>query len=629
MQDERIDQLIEQAKTLRYDRRQILKRAAVLGLSAPAISVVLAACGGEDDEDPVATEPASTGADATPTEAASEDEETPEAATTPGDEADATPDNAEAEPTDADSGSAETPSTSAPPAGSGGIINIPTTLGDSGIGNPILTSNIQLIRFYVFSRLMVFDHEGTLQPELAESWEFSDDNLELTLNLVGATWHDGEAFTADDVIFTFDTIQAESTDTPLRSRLQVGGEFITWEKVDDQTITLTMTEPFAPLLFALNEIPIIPEHLLAESADINTDEFNSNPIGTGSFRLAEWVPDQFFRMERFDEHFRGPALADGITAFFFADTNAGAAALEAGEIDMVFTPPELQGRFEENPDFTLHNYVYFTSITLAFNHKHPILSDMAVRKAIELGIDKDSLTETVTRGRGIVSHNQFAESGPLDRYNDYDNVPASVFDVEAANAMLDEGGYTMGDDGIRVSPDGDPLSFTCITYSGFDEYVNAQVIIQEMLREVGIDVIPTVVEYTTLEGMWADTEEDPNNRALELEEWPHPFEFDPDLFNELHSANIPPGDNYMWFQNDEVDSLIEQGRTETDLDARIEIYKQLDVLRSEALPAIPLYLAVDGWVASNLVLGPDGNPISTPYFRQYVLTAGHTWYKES
>lgn len=625
MQDERIDQLIEQAKTLRYDRRQILKRAAALGLSAPAISVVLAACGGDEDDDPEPTEePPSTGADATPTVAAEEeDEETPEAGTTA--EAGTTPD-AEADPTDADT-TAETPPAAA--AGSGGIINVPTTRGDSGIGNPILTSFIQLIHFYVFSRLMVFDDEGTLQPELAESWEFSDDNLELTLHLAEANWHDGEAFTADDVIFTFDTIQTEATDTPLRSRLQVGGEDVTWEKVDDRTITLTLTEPYAPLLFALNEIAIIPEHLLADVADINTDDFNRNPIGTGSFQLAEWVPDQFIRLERFDDHFRGPALADGLTVFFLADSNAGIAAMEAGEIDMVFTPPELQSRLEGLPDFTLHNYVYFTSITLAFNHKHPILSDFAVRKAIELGIDKVSLTETVTRGRGIVSHNQFAESGPLDRYNDYDNVPESVFDPEAANAMLDEAGYAMGDDGIRVSPDGDPLSFNCITYSGFDEYTNAQVIIQEMLREIGIDVIPTIVEFTTLEGMWADPEDDPNNRALELEEWPHPFEFDPDLFNELHSANIPPGDNYMWFQNDEIDALIEEGRTETDPDARVEIYKQIDVLRSELLPAIPLYLAVDGWVASNQVLGPDGNPISTPYFRQYVLTAGHTWYKES
>jgi peptide/nickel transport system substrate-binding protein len=390
-----------------------------------------------------------------------------------------------------------------------------------------------------------------------------------------------------------------------------------------------MSEPFAPLLFNLNQIQILPEHILAGVDDINTDDFNRNPIGTGSFRLVEWVPDQFIRMERFDDHFRGPALADGMTVFFFADSNAGVAALEAGEIDMVFTPPENQARFEDNPDFTLHNYVYFTSITLAFNHKHPILSDFTVRKAIEMGIDKDSLTETVTRGRGIVSHNQFAEIGPLDRYNDYDNVPPSVFDPEAANAMLDEAGYTMGDDGIRVSPDGEPLSFTCITYSGFDEYVNAQVIIQEMLREIGIDVIPTVVEYTTLEGMWADPDDDPNNRALELEEWPHPFEFDPDLFNELHSSNLPPGDNYMWFENEEIDALIEQGRTETDPDARVEIYKQIDVLRSETLPAIPLYLAVDGWVTNKLVLGPDGNPITTPYFRRAVVTSGHTWYKES
>lgn len=609
MPDEQLSDLIETATRQRWNRRQILQRAAALGLSAPAIGVVLAACGGDDDEGAEATAPAAgssptaaTGAAGTPTLRAGGGVPTVPVS--------------QASPT---SGGAE-------PSGSGGIINLNTTLGDSGIGNPILTSNIGLIEFYVFNHLVTYDDEGTLQPELAKDWSYSDDNLELTITLNEAKWQDGEDFNADDVIFTFDTIKAEATDTPKRSNLQVGGEFVTWEKVDDQTVKITSPEPFAPLLFNLNQISIIPEHILSASSDINTDPFNKAPIGTGSYKLAEWRADEFFRLEPFEEHFRGRAKNDGLTVFFHADTEVGSAALDSGEIDMMFAPPELQPRYEDNADFTLYNYVYFTPITVAFNFKHPILQDINVRKAIYAAIDKQTLTDTVTKGRGLVANNQFADTGPLDRYNDYDNVEPIAYDVAAANKMLDDAGYTMGSDGIRVAPSGERLSFNIITYSGFEEYVNDQVILQEMLKEIGIELTPQVVDYSTLEGMWADPNDDPKNRALELEEWPHPFEFDPDLYYELHSASVAPnGNNYMNFADDECDRLISEGRVETDPDARVEIYKQLDVRRNEVLPVVPLYNAVDGWVVSNRVQGVK----NTPYYRRYVLIAAQNWWKEA
>ena len=268
----------------------------------------------------------------------------------------------------------------------------------------------------------------------------------------------------------------------------------------------------------------------------------------------------------------------------------------------MFAPPELQPRYEDNPDVKIYNYVYFTPITLAFNFKHPILQDVKVREAIRMAIDKETLTDTVTKGRGIVANNQYADTGPLDRYNDYDDVSAPEFDVEEANRILDEAGYTMGDDDIRVSPDGERFSFNIITYSGFEEYVNDQVILQEMLAEIGIELTPQVVDYSTLESMWADPNDDPSNRALELEEWPHPFEFDPDVYNELHSDNLPPtGLNYMWVDDEEIDRLIDQGRTTTDPDERVEVYKELDRRRNELVVVVPLYDAVDGWVVSNRV----------------------------
>src|SRR5206468_2473510 len=103
------------------------------------------------------------------------------------------------------------------------------------------------------------------------------------------------------------------------------------------------------------------------------------------------------------------------------------------------------------------------------------------------------------------------------------------------------------------------------------EYVNDQTILQEMLKNIGIEVTPQVVDYTTLEGMWGDANDDPKNRALEVEEWPHPFEFDPDVYNELNSNNFPPGFDYMWFKDDQVDQLLVKGRQTTDPDARVQV----------------------------------------------------------
>lgn len=605
MNDDRVGRLIEEATRLRWSRRQILKRTAVLGLSSPAIGAVLAACGGGDDDDD--DEPTAISTTAAP---AGSPEATEEAA------------SPEAE----DDATATTSSAQPPTGGTGGIINMNTTLGDSGIGNPILTSSVDLIEYYVFNRLMIYDDTGTLQPELAEDWSYSDDNLELTITLREAPWQDGEPFTADDVIFTLDTIQNENTDTPERSKLQIGGEFVTWEKIDDRTVKITTPEPFAPFLFNLQDIEIIPEHILSGSTDINADPFNRAPIGTGPYRLGEWQSDQFFRLEPFEDYWGGRPANDGITVFFHADTEVGSAALDSGEIDLMFTPPELQPRYEDNPDVKLYNYVYYTPITLAFNFNHPILQDQVVREAIRMAIDKESLTETVTKGRGIVANNQYADTGPLDRYNDYDGVAAPEFNVEEANRILDEAGYTRGDDDIRVTPDGERFSFNIITYSGFEEYINDQVILQEMLAEIGMELTPQVVDYSTLEAMWADPNDDPANRALELEEYPHPFEFDPDVYNELHSDNLPPtGQNYMWVVDDEIDRLIEEGRTTTDPDARVEVYKELDRRRNELCVVVPLYDAVDGWVVSNRLQGVA----DTPYFRRYVLYGLKDCWKEA
>lgn len=505
------------------------------------------------------------------------------------------------------------PDVAAAPRRAGGIVKVFSALGDSGIGNPIITKYEAWVRWLSFNSLVKYDDYGNQVPDLARSWEFSSDSKTVTFRLVQTTWQDGMPFTSDDVKFTLEKILDEKTTTSLRSRLRVAGQTVTWRTPDAQTVVFELPEPFAPFLYQLSQIAIIPKHRLQNAADINSDAFNLRPVGTGPFVVEQWDQGDRILFRANKNYFLGPPAADGYLLQFFKDNEAANAALLKGELDMKFVSPDQQGQFANNPNFKLLKYVYYTSITLAFNHKHPIVKDLAVREAIALAIDKDTLTNITTKGLGIPGHYIFAEKGPLDGYINY-SLPKDEYNPEKAKQKLDEAGWTMGSSGIREK-NGERLSLTLVTYTGFDEYKNDCEIIQQMLRPIGIDIQIKLVEQKALDGQKRDPNEDPLSRALEIEEWPHPLEQDPDLYDELHSSALPPGGNYNNYVNAEVDRLLELGRSTVNVDARRQVYFQLQEIMKRDRVSLPLYYAVDAWAVSTRV---GGVPDNTPSIRWYM-----------
>jgi ABC-type transport system substrate-binding protein len=330
--------------------------------------------------------------------------------------------------------------------------------------------------------------------------------------------------------------------------------------------------------------------------------------------LGEYQVEQYARFQPHDAYHRGKPAADEVNVLYFEDTQPALAALEAGEVDLTFTPPESQPPYDENPDFKLHRYVYYTPITLSFNHKVPVLQDISVRQAIRAAINKDELAEIVTRGRNPRADNQYADGGPLDRYNDY-SLAKDEFSPENAAALFDAAGWVLNGD-VREK-DGQRLALTMATYADFPEYTNDLEILQGMLKEVGIEItLDPAPDYDSLFALQQDPDTDPNRLALTVEEWPHPFEQDPDVRNELHSTSFPPnGSNYNYFSDAEIDRLIDEGRTTVDDEARVAVYHQLDARRKELIPSIPLYLATDGWVASAAL---QGIPEDTPSIRWFL-----------
>jgi peptide/nickel transport system substrate-binding protein len=613
MRDPRLQDILRRLPSAALSRRDFVKRTAVVGLSIPTVGALLAACEDDDPDDDIDDVEEPDTDDTDPVEDPDDDE--------PDDDVDDVEEEEDDEDIDEPDDDEEDDGVAEEPAETGGYINWSATTGDSGIANPILNGRLAWVEWWTFNRLFRYDDVGEILHDLAEDFEISDDGLTWTFHLNEANWHDGEPFDADDVLFTFETVVNEDVDTGFGSRLRVAGEQVEWSAPDERTVEIVTPEAFGPFLYALSEIAIIPEHVLADVDDINTAEFNTNPVGTGPYMWAEREPDQWLRLERFDDYFGGTPAAEGITIFYVSDVEAASASLDSGEVDYMFAPPELQPRYLEDPDVRVLQYTYFTPITLCFNHRHPILQEYDVRRAIAHAIDRQSLMDTVTVGLGLEAQNQYAQTAPvLDDFNDYDNVNYAEtypYDPDEARSILDEIGFEEGDDGIRER-DGDRMSFTLLTYAGFDEYQNAQQIIQSMLAEIGIEVQLDVLEYTTLQGMWGDPDGDPMERAMEVQEWPHPFEMDPDVHAELHSQNFPPaGDNYMYFEDEEVDRLIDEGRSIAELEERIPVYHELDQRRLETLPCLPLYCAVDARLLHNRVESTnDDNPLDdTPSMR--------------
>ncbi|MBI4641071.1 MAG: hypothetical protein HY731_10270 [Candidatus Tectomicrobia bacterium] len=502
------------------------------------------------------------------------------------------------------------------PASAAGVIKMQIT-SDTGIGNPILNKAVPMVGYLAFDPLVEFNDQGKLVPSLAKSWDFADDNKTITFHLhSNVKWQDGKPFTAADVDFTLNTILDSKTLTPQRTNLKVGDKTVSWKVVDNETITFSLPEPYAPFMFNLSGIKIIPKHLLSASADINKDPFNLNPIGTGAYKVTEWQQGSHIVLTAFKDYFAGAPQGDKFVLQYFADQDAAAAALEKGELDLKWIAPEQQERFLKNPKFKVLKYVYYTPITLAFNHKHPVLKDRQVRQAIGYAIDKRSLMNTVTKGLGKVANYQYSDGGTLDFYNNY-ALSEDVYDPARARRLLEEAGWKDIDgDGI-LKKDGEKLSLTITTWSGFAEYENVCTIVQEMLKKVGIQTEVKLIARSGLEEMRYDVKADPKGRALEVQEWPHPFRFDPDLYRELHSSAVPPsGDNYMWYNNPQVDELLAKGRTTMDPEKRREIYLKLQEILKEDRPSIPLYIAVDAYAVAEYV---GGVPDDTPNVQQFVF----------
>ncbi len=445
-------------------------------------------------------------------------------------------------------------------------------------------------------------------PALATKWETSEDGLTWTFTLRDdVTWSDGEQLTSADVVHTYERI------------MDGGPERSTWgtylaqvdsvDAPDDTTIVLNMKKPSSVL--PLLPIPIVPEHVWSKISEdevkdyANESDDGEQVVGSGPFRLIEGTAGgSTYRFEANPDYWGGAPHFDEVVFRVYKSEDPASQALIKGEIDFVEEISALQVESlaaEDNIEAANGDSPSFDEI--AFNtgsidtktgepmgDPNPAVLDPAFRYALNFAVDRERLVETVYQGAGEPGSTIIPPA-----YEGYRWEPpaeeAPTFDLEKAAQLLDEAGYTVGDDGFRTMPDGKPIG-TLRLYSRSDGQTSTDVMeyFQEWLAELDIDSEVRAFESNNLTNIILEGN-------FDAFEWGWYVEPDPSSMLSYMTCDQLGGWSDSWYCNDEYDALYEQQLTEQDQAAREDQVKEMqEILYRDAPYLVTAYSAIgEAW----------------------------------
>ncbi len=471
----------------------------------------------------------------------------------------------------------------APAAGGptkGGTLRLMGHQEVAGMSPNNLGASVQETVIYAIHNAVVLgDAQQVTQPQLAESFEVAEDGLTYTFTLhQGVKFHDGKEFTAADVKYTYDFYR-----NPDNAMTTVGNfqGIDSVEAADDYTVVVKMASVNAASLTTWGQTPIVQSEYHAE---VGEETYATAPIGTGAFKLVNWVPAEVVELEAFADHYRGAPNIAGIRQEVVPDAAVRSLAIESGDSDSSLWPLLVEDslRLAGEPD----KYSVIKTSTgglkhFPLNNTLPQLSDKQVRQAMLYALDRQRMIDELWDGAASIAHSNLGPKYKFYSINDSPDTKHYDFNVETANSMLDEAGWAMGSDGIREK-DGTKLSFTCTTVTGDTARRPIAELAQQMLKDVGVDMqLQEAPVSAILVGMRDGTMD------ASLFNWTY-GSVDPDPSGTLRSNG---GSNFCRYSNPHMDELIDQGLLLVDPEQRKPIYDEIQQIVIEDVPM--LYLQWD------------------------------------
>lgn len=452
------------------------------------------------------------------------------------------------------------------------------------------------IAMNIFSGLVNFA-PGTTQivPDLAESWDISEDGLTYTFTLrQGLEFHHGYGpVTANDVVYSYTRILNPDTAASLAANYSI---IQSVEALGDRTVQITIQRPYAPFLLLLvpyKATGIVPQAAVEEFGE----GFGLNPIGTGPFEWVSGDPRGTITLRAFEQYYQGRSEVDVLQFLHIPENSVAYAAFEAGDLNMVkVRDADALARFLADPTVRVATSVGTNLNYVILNPNRAPFDDIRVRQALQYAIDKDLILETVLEGISVDATGPVPQSanyyyGAVERY---------PYDPELARELLAEAGYPNG------------FEETLYTYIG-GPAVPVMTVIQDMLRQVGVNITIRALEIAD----WSQTvraSEIPGT-FMRITRSGDPHEY---LFGMLNSASIP-ANNYGRYVNPQLDELINIAGSVTDEEERARLYAEIQELVVGEAVNIWLFSDINATAyrpeITDFVLDPLNN--QTPYTAKF------------
>lgn len=469
----------------------------------------------------------------------------------------------------------------------------------------------------IFSRLFQINPAGGLSPDLVAAHELSEDQKTYTLHLrQGALWHDGEPLTANDVLFTIAAIQDPSFGSPLAANL-AGVEA---KKVDDYTLTLTLSETFAPFLANLT-FGILAEHLWSGIDTVNARlvEYNLKPIGSGPYQFQSLTRDpagtiKAYRLVPNPRYYQTAPHLQSLTFRFYPDLITAVEAVGNKNVEGIsfITDDLLAGIGHGGIDFKKLGLPQYTALFFQ-QKKNDRLKNLNVRSALDRAIDKRGIIDEVLAGDGEVVHGPILP-GFIGYHRDVD---VRAYDPVQAAALLDEAGWTVPAEGGVRTKDGRELAFSLTTVDQ-PQFVQTAEMIKHYWEAVGARVELVIVKSTQAQ------RDVIKPREYDILLYGEIIGIDPDPFPFWHSSQqSDPGLALAIFFDKQADRVLEQARQTSDPEQRNLKYLEFQNIMAEEIPALFIYSPTYTYGLAKKVKGFPLENITVPADR---FTNVQEWY---